>query len=109
MDKIIKNNNTYVQYDPNVFNNFSEKIFNIDYITKKGLIKSTIDGRGKTFVLNYNNEEYVLKHYIRGGMVSKLSYDKYILNSLASTRSLKEYNFLNIMHKKKLPVLLVSA
>lgn len=104
MDKIIKNNNTYVQYDPNVFNNFSEKLFNIDYITKKGLIKSTIDGRGKTFVLNYNNEEYVLKHYIRGGIVSKLSYDKYILNSLASTRSLKEYNFLNIMHKKKLPV-----
>ena len=47
MDKIIKNNNTYVQYDPNVFNNFSEKIFNIDYITKKGLIKSTISGRGK--------------------------------------------------------------
>ena len=104
MDKIIKNNNTYVQYDPNVFNNFSEKLFNIDYITKKGLIKSTIDGRGKTFVLNYNNEAYVLKHYIRGGIVSKLSYDKYILNSLASTRSLKEYNFLNIMHKKKLPV-----
>ena len=95
MDEIIKNNNTYVQYDPNVFNNFSEKLFNIDYITKKGLIKSTISGRGKTFVLSYNNEAYVLKHYIRGGLASKFSYDKYILGSLASTRSLKEYNFLN--------------
>ena len=74
MDKIIKNKNIYIQYDPNVFNNFSEKIFNIDYITKEGLIKSEINGRGKTFVLNYNNEAYVLKHYIRGGFISKNSY-----------------------------------
>ena len=104
MDEIIKNKNTYIQYDPNVFNNFSDKLFNIDYITKKGLIKSTMDGRGKALEIKYKDKVYILKHYIRGGMVAKITYDKYILNSLASTRSLKEYNFLNNMHKKSLPV-----
>ena len=49
MDEIIKNKNIFIQYDPNAFKNFSSKLFNIDYITKEGLIKSEISGRGKTY------------------------------------------------------------
>ena len=49
MDEIIKNKNIYIQYNSKIFNNFTDKLFNIDYITKEGLIKSEINGRGKAY------------------------------------------------------------
>ena len=104
MEKIIKNKNTYIQYDSNTFDNFSSKLFNIDYISKEGLIKSVMTGRGKALEIEYEDRRYFLKHYIRGGFAAKVSYDKYILRSLASTRAIKEYNLLNIMNEKGLPV-----
>ena len=104
MDEIIKNKNIYIQYNSNVFSNFSNKLFNIDYISKEGLIKSVMDGRGKALELEYGGKSYFLKHYIRGGFIAKISYDRYIFNSLASTRAVKEYNFLNTMNNKGLPV-----
>ncbi len=67
MDEIIKNKNIYIQYNSNVFSNFSNKLFNIDYISKEGLIKSVMDGRGKALELEYGGKSYFLKHYIRGG------------------------------------------
>jgi len=104
MDEIIKNKNLYIQYDSNVFKNFYSQLFNIDYISKEGLIKSVMGGRGKAIEFEYEGKKYILKHYIRGGFVKKLSYDKYIFNSLSSTRSVKEYNFLNNLNSKGLPV-----
>ena len=99
MDEIIKNKNIYIQYDSDVFNNFTEKLFNVNYITKEGLIKSEINGRGKTLEIEYFGKEFILKHYIRGGFISKISYDNYIFSSLASTRSVREYNLLNNLFK----------
>ena len=94
MDEIIKNKNIYIQYDSNVFDNFSDKLFNVDYITKERLIKSEIIGRGKTYNIKHDGKEFILKHYIRGGFASKISHDNYIFDSIASTRSVKEYNLL---------------
>ena len=104
MDEIIKNKNIYIQYNPDVFDNFSSKLFNTDYISKEGLIKSVTIGRGKTLELQYNNKRYFLKHYIRGGIAAKFSYDSYMFSSLSSTRAIKEYNLLNTMKDQGLPV-----
>ena len=104
MDEIIKNKNIYIQYNPDVFDNFSSKLFNTDYISKEGLIKSEINGRGKTPEIEFEGRRLFLKHYIRGGFAAKISYDKYFFDSIASTRSVKEYNFLNNLFSKELPV-----
>jgi len=104
MDKIIKNKNVFIQYDPNTFKNFSSILFNIDYISKEGLIKSEIVGRGKTYEIEFEGNRFILKHYIRGGFISKISYDKYLFDAIASSRAVKEYNFLNNLYSKGLPV-----
>jgi 3-deoxy-D-manno-octulosonic acid kinase len=104
MDEIIKNKNIYIQYNTDVFNKFSSKLFNTDYISKEGLIKSEINGRGKTPEIEFEGRRLFLKHYIRGGFAAKISYDKYFFDSIASTRSVKEYNFLNNLFSKELPV-----
>ena len=104
MDEIIKNKNVFIQYDPNTFKNFSSILFNIDYISKEGLIKSEIVGRGKTYEIEFEGNRFILKHYIRGGFISKISYDKYFFDAIASSRAVKEYNFLNNLYSKGLPV-----
>ena len=104
MDEIIKNKNIYIQYNTDVFNKFSSKLFNTDYISKEGLIKSEINGRGKTPEIEFEGRRLFLKHYIRGGFAAKISYDKYFFDSIASTRSVKEYNILNNLFSKELPV-----
>ena len=104
MDEIIKNKNIFIQYDPNALKNFSSKLFNIDYITKEGLIKSIISGRGKTYEIEFGGNRFILKHYIRGGFIAKISYDKYFFDTVSSSRAVKEYNFLNNLFSKDLPV-----
>lgn len=104
MNEIIRNKNIYIQYDSNEFHNFTDKLFSIDYITKEGLIKSEINGRGETYEIELEGRRFILKNYIRGGLISKISHDKYLFDSMASTRSVKEYNFLYILFKKGLPV-----
>ena len=104
MDEIIKNKNVFIQYDPNTFKNFSSLLFNIDYISKEGLIKSEIVGRGKAYEIEFEGNRFILKHYIRGGFISKISYDKYFFDAIASSRAVKEYNFLNNLYLKGLPV-----
>ena len=104
MDKFIKNKNTYIQYDPNVFKNFNGQLFNVDYIAKEGLIKSEISGRGKAYEIRYQGKNYILKNYIRGGFVSKITYNNIFIILFLSTRSVKEYNFLNNLFSKGLSV-----
>ena len=64
MDEIIKNKNIFIQYDPNAFKNFSSKLFNIDYITKEGLIKSEISGRGKAYEIEFGGNRFILRTLI---------------------------------------------
>ena len=104
MDEIIKNKNIFIQYNPNTLKNFSSQLFNIDYISKERLIKSEVNGRGRTLDIEFNGKRFILKHYIRGGFAAKISYDKYYFDTIASTRSVKEYNFLNNLFNKGLPV-----
>ncbi len=46
----------------------------------------------------------VLRHYNRGGLVAKLTLDKYLWMGEHNTRSFKEWRLLNDMVKKRLPV-----
>ena len=59
MDEIIKKKNVFIQYDPNTFKNFSSILFNIDYISKEGLIKSEIVGRGKAYEIEFEGNRFI--------------------------------------------------
>lgn len=46
----------------------------------------------------------VLRHYRRGGLVARLSRDRYFWTGAARTRSFAEFNLLYFMHEQGLPV-----
>tara|TARA_B100001758_G_C18416756_1_gene620730 strand:+ start:5318 stop:6007 length:690 start_codon:yes stop_codon:yes gene_type:complete len=104
MDKIYNKENSYIQYDQDIFDQLPVSLFDYDYIANKGLIKSEAQGRGKTIEFEYQKKRYFLKNYIRGGLPSKLIYNKYWFSTIASTRAVLEYNFLLNLLKFNLPV-----
>jgi len=54
--------------------------------------------------LQNKQKDWVLRHYYRGGLVAKLSKDKFIYNGLEKTRPYKELSLLIDMEAMNLPV-----
>lgn len=82
-----------------------------DNITIKGVagagkLKS---GRGNTYFLEIDNKDLVLRHYCRGGLVAKLSYDLYLWTGLKQTRAYAEFTLLQHLHGLGLAVPQVYA
>jgi len=92
------------QYDPTCFQDVSSSIFEADYWKAKNAITGQESGRGTTWFIKHHEHELVLRHYLRGGMMRHVSHDRYIFNGLKKTRSFAEFDILNALLKRNLPV-----
>lgn len=61
-------------------------------------------GRGAAMVFEHGGRRYVLRHYRRGGMVARLSPDRYLWLGEALTRPVREFNLNLRMQVEGLPV-----
>lgn len=96
--------NYFWQYDPSCFELISSAIFEPNHWKKKDAIIGQESGRGTTWFIKHKQHELVLRHYLRGGMMRHLSHDRYVFNGLKKTRSIAEFDILNSLLKKNLPV-----
>ena len=84
-----KVNNTLIFYDKDIE-------INIEELFRSGFFDST-DVKNVEWI---NNEAWVKKHYFRKGMMSFLG-DKYLYSILKNTRSYREFQILDYLHKHK--------
>jgi 3-deoxy-D-manno-octulosonic acid kinase len=68
--------------------------FDPDFLTKQALITKTAQGRGTVYFFALGNSELVLRHYKRGGLIARVSTDKFLFKNLKSTRCYEELNIL---------------
>ncbi len=61
-------------------------------------------GRGNTFFFTYHGQSLVLRHYHRGGLVQRISKDRYLYTGLENTRSMQEFGVLVKLHQQQFPV-----
>ena len=61
-------------------------------------------GRGNTLILGDGDEEFVLRHYRRGGLVGRVIRDSYLWLGEDKTRSFAEWRLLQKMDAMGLPV-----
>ena len=61
-------------------------------------------GRGAAWFVDYDNHQWVLRHYQRGGMVAHWNKQYYMGMSLGVTRAWKEWYLLNSLFSLGLPV-----
>jgi 3-deoxy-D-manno-octulosonic acid kinase len=68
--------------------------FTSQYWQLKDAITGQATGRGTTFFFQHNENEYVLRHYRRGGLIGKVLSDQYLYTGLEQSRAWQEFKLL---------------
>lgn len=96
--------NNYILYDCNALSHPSLDLFSYKALTERGLVTGWALGRGKTCIFVYNNQEWVLRHFFRGGIIAATLKDIYLGFNVKTTRSWKEWQLLCTLYTQNLPV-----
>lgn len=91
-------------YDTSRAINFSADWFEPGFWERRSAIVATAKGRGNTWFVRQGAASYALRHYRRGGLVAKLSPDRYLWRSADQTRPFAEWYLTYHMYRAGLPV-----
>lgn len=84
---------------------FDPLVFDAQQLEERGMITGAANaGRGNTCFFNYCGQALVLRHYHRGGLVQRISKDRYLFTGLENTRSMHEFGVLVRLHQQGFPV-----
>jgi 3-deoxy-D-manno-octulosonic acid kinase len=105
-DTALKTRNGAIVYDTAIINQISDAMFSADgWATAEpvtGPLRSA--GRGNTMIVGDGRHEYVLRHYMRGGLPGRIVKDTYIWAGERQTRSFAEWYLLAKLCALGLPV-----
>ena len=99
----------HIKYDTDIFKNIDDVSFNSRVWAQRSSIVGFAEGRGTTFFIQHQGRDFVLRHYQRGGLIAKISNDKYFWLGLSFTRPWREWKLLTKMLEKGLPVPVPAA
>lgn len=105
-ENVYKTANGAIVYDPAILNQISNSLFLAENWAIANVVKGTLRsaGRGNTMVVGDGSREFVLRHYIRGGLPGRIIHDIYFWNGERKTRSFLEWYLLARLVKLGLPV-----
>ena len=105
-DTVEKTRNGAIVYDTDIIDQISERAFSANgwpvVEPVKGVLRSA--GRGNTVIVGDGEHEFVLRHYIRGGLPGRLIRDSYFWLGERRTRSFAEWHLLAKLTSMGLPV-----
>jgi 3-deoxy-D-manno-octulosonic acid kinase len=78
--------------------------FSPNYWREKNAIIGQSHGRGITYFIEHQGQQWVLRHYRRGGLIARLSDDHYLFTGVLRTRVWREFQLLKKMSELGLPV-----
>ncbi len=94
----------HIRYDSNIFKNIEDISFKSSEWAQRSAIVGFAEGRGTTFFIQHQGQDFVLRHYQRGGLVAKISNEHYFWLGLRFSRPWREWTLLEKMQEKGLPV-----
>ena len=90
-------NSHVMLFDEEHFPKPTPKMFTGQYWQTQNAIIGQAKGRGTTYFFQHNNNEYVLRHYRRGGLIGKVLSDQYLYIGLEQSRAWQEFKLLQYM------------
>ncbi len=78
--------------------------FDVAYWRERGELDGEAQGRGTTHFIHTGKQNFVLRHYRRGGLVARVMKDRYFWRDESSTRAFAEWQLLYHLHRAGLPV-----
>lgn len=103
-DQQLEQKNQMIWFDSERFNAVTDSWFSGYYWQQRGQLTGQSKGRGTTYFFVHQGNEYVLRHYIRGGVIGKFIHDSYWYGGLSRTRVWQELQFLLQLDELGLPV-----
>ncbi|MBT8092098.1 MAG: 3-deoxy-D-manno-octulosonic acid kinase [Gammaproteobacteria bacterium] len=95
-----------ILYDKNIINQISDECFTADGWLHaepvSGELRSA--GRGATLYVGNVPRRFVLRHYLRGGLVGRLVHDSYMFSGAERTRSFREWRLLDKLYSNNMRV-----
>lgn len=97
-------NGQYIIFDENKTDKPQLDWFEPAYWQNQNLVLGQAQGRGQALFVRYQTQEWVLRHYQRGGLVQKFNKDCYSWWGLKNTRMYREFSILRFLMQKGVTV-----
>jgi 3-deoxy-D-manno-octulosonic acid kinase len=97
-------NHHHILHDQDAFTIMALDWFDVGYWRQQHGLVAEAQGRGTAWMVRHGDDEFVLRHYHRGGMVASLLQDRYLWRGLERTRAWREWRLLASLHEQGLPV-----
>jgi 3-deoxy-D-manno-octulosonic acid kinase len=105
-DTVKKTRNGAIVYDTDIINQISDAAFAPESWAQStpvtGALRSA--GRGNTMIVSQGEQEFVLRHYVRGGLPGRIVRDSYAWLGERQTRAFAEWYLLAKLVRLGLPV-----
>jgi 3-deoxy-D-manno-octulosonic acid kinase len=95
--------NRYMIYDAELAGQISPGWFDPQYWQTHGELSEVGRGRGRAWFITSDDRQFVLRHYRRGGLMAKITTDRYAWTGLQRTRAWREYYLLARLLELGLP------
>ena len=96
--------NDFIVYDETLIASPSPELFDLPWWQARGLTQGSFDGRAKVHVVRHGDARWVLRRYLRGGLIARLSDHTYVWGGLRATRPWREWHLLAALRERGLPV-----
>ena len=93
-----------ILHDENVVGNLEQRHFDLSYWRAKAEYDEVFGGRGGSIKISLNGKPAILRQYLRGGMVTRLSTDRYLWFGKSRTRAWREWSVLKMAIEAGMPV-----
>lgn len=99
-----KQNSDLIVYDADQIQHPCAELFDPDHWSEQGRITGEAVGRGSAWFVEASFGSAVLRRYLRGGMIARMSRDRYVFTGWGRTRPVAEFRVLERLAAAGLPV-----
>jgi 3-deoxy-D-manno-octulosonic acid kinase len=103
-ERIEKVGKSVIVYDDTLLDHIDESLFELSTWRDAPAAPGYSGGRGKTLYVDYQQQNWVLRHYHRGGAVGRLLNDEFFYTGTVRSRSFLEWRLLDRLYAASLPV-----
>ena len=99
MGQLIEFERSYILQDDDFIDKLELQHFDPAYWSENPSTSTVFGGRGGSIKIEINGQCAILRRYLRGGRVARLSTDRYLWPGKTRTRAWKEWGILNLAIK----------